>query len=150
MHETTTAVERSYEPSSFRTDRILWFSGSLLIALVVAAAVAVALLGGVHPPRPVTAAPPTAVPALAPPLLQPAPAGDLRSYRSEKSAQLEGYAWADKDAGLARVPIERAMQILAAQGASVPAPSAEGEKGKEVKGKAESGKKAKGKREEGK
>jgi hypothetical protein len=51
-----------------------------------------------------------------PPALQSDPAGDLADYLAKQQAALEGYAWVDRDRGLARIPIERAMEILAARG----------------------------------
>lgn len=59
------------------------------------------------PPRPVPRAdiPPA-------PLLQPHPASDLAQERALQHARLHGYAWVDRDAGIARIPIERAMALL--------------------------------------
>lgn len=50
------------------------------------------------------------------PALESAPRTDLAAYRAEKRRLLEGYAWVDRDAGRARIPIEAAMRMLA-QGA---------------------------------
>jgi hypothetical protein len=55
------------------------------------------------------------------PRLQAHPQTDLARFRAEKQALLSGYAWADPQHDYARVPIERAMQIYAAQHAH-PAP----------------------------
>ncbi|HEY4301993.1 MAG TPA: hypothetical protein VGM73_14040 [Candidatus Didemnitutus sp.] len=41
---------------------------------------------------------------------------DWRAVRAETRAHLEGYGWVDRRAGLARIPIDRAMAIMAAQG----------------------------------
>jgi hypothetical protein len=54
--------------------------------------------------------------AFAPPQLQSDPAGDLRDYLAAQRARLEGYAWADREKGLVRIPIERAMAMIAARG----------------------------------
>ncbi len=64
-------------------------------------------------------APPEAFP---PPRLQSDPAGDLRDYQAAQRARLEGYAWADRERGLVRIPIERAMEMIAARGAAAYAP----------------------------
>jgi len=50
--------------------------------------------------------------------LQPAPQQDIAVFRSEKARALEGYAWADPDHRYARIPIERAMALLATQHAA--------------------------------
>jgi hypothetical protein len=45
------------------------------------------------------------------PLLQTDPAADLRAFRAREDSVLEGYGWADRAAGKARVPVERAMEM---------------------------------------
>lgn len=60
---------------------------------------------------------PTLLEALAPyeppsPRLQVQPAEDLRQLRTEERAVLESYAWVDEAAGIARVPIDRAIELL--------------------------------------
>jgi len=41
---------------------------------------------------------------------------DLEETRREADQQLHSYGWIDKDAGIARVPISRAMEIIAREG----------------------------------
>jgi hypothetical protein len=52
------------------------------------------------------------------PRLQSDPAADLRAFQASQSAQLQGYAWVDRDRGLVRVPIDRAMEMIAARGSA--------------------------------
>jgi hypothetical protein len=60
-------------------------------------------------------------PALPPePRLQTDPMRDLLELRAREGAQLHGYAWADRQTGHVRIPIERAMALLATDGASTP------------------------------
>jgi hypothetical protein len=49
------------------------------------------------------------------PRLQADPLGDLRALRAEEDALLHGYTWVDRKAGTVRIPIERAMDLLAGQ-----------------------------------
>ncbi len=56
------------------------------------------------------------------PRLQSDPAGDLRRYRQEQRTALQSYAWVDRGRGLARIPIKRAMEIIAARGDAAYAP----------------------------
>lgn len=63
--------------------------------------------------------PPT---AFAPPRLQSDPAGELRDYQAAEKARLSAYAWADREKGLMRIPIERAMGMVAARGREAFAP----------------------------
>jgi hypothetical protein len=53
-----------------------------------------------------------------PPRLQADPATDLAAERAREQAQLDGYAWVDRDAGIARIPVDRAMDILARSSSS--------------------------------
>jgi hypothetical protein len=51
------------------------------------------------------------------PALQKTPHDDLRNFEREQHTALSGYGWVDQSKGLARIPIEQAMQIVAARGA---------------------------------
>jgi hypothetical protein len=51
------------------------------------------------------------VPAL--PRLQSKPASDLGAYRRTQQEKLSSYGWVDKNAGIARIPIDRAIELLA-------------------------------------
>jgi len=63
------------------------------------------------------------------PRLQIAPRDDLRRLHAREDALLHGYGWVDRDAGVARIPIDRAMDLLAQRGLPAqPAPAAEGRK----------------------
>jgi hypothetical protein len=44
------------------------------------------------------------------------PAGHLREFRAAEDAVLNGYAWVDKENGIARVPIDRAMELVVEKG----------------------------------
>ncbi len=59
------------------------------------------------------------------PRLQTSPEADLRILRQEENEILHGYSWVDEEAGIAQVPIERAMEIVAAGGSVEPAPASE-------------------------
>jgi hypothetical protein len=52
------------------------------------------------------------------PRLQVHPVKDLRELHEAEAAILDHYAWVDKSAGLVRIPIARAMDILAARAAA--------------------------------
>lgn len=51
-----------------------------------------------------------------PPLLQPNPRNDLLALRAKEQATLETYGWIDKEKGVVRIPIERAIDVLATRG----------------------------------
>lgn len=57
------------------------------------------------------------------PLLQPAPQPDRVRYFEEKRRVLGGYGWVDRQAGIARIPLDEAMKLMAARGAAAPSPA---------------------------
>jgi hypothetical protein len=44
--------------------------------------------------------------------LDPSPAIDIAAFRAEKRRRLETYGWIDREHGIARIPIDRAMALL--------------------------------------
>ena len=116
--------EPPYEKGDVHFRGVLIFA----VALVVGVVLTLTLVGGMiallaqHPPSSMRASPtgtPSVVPP--PPLLQAQPWEDLRRYREEQSRILSNYAWIDRNAGVVRIPIERAMELVIERG---PAPSA--------------------------
>lgn len=51
------------------------------------------------------------------PQLQADPLADLKRFQRAKGEQLTIYAWVDRSKGLIRIPIDRAMELIAARGA---------------------------------
>jgi len=56
---------------------------------------------------------PQSAPATESPRLQIAPRADMDNMRAAEEKILSGYAWIDKEKGVVRIPIERAMEIIA-------------------------------------
>lgn len=52
------------------------------------------------------------------PRLQVTPRLDMRAYREREELLLETFGWADRQAGTARIPIERAMDLYVERGVS--------------------------------
>lgn len=48
--------------------------------------------------------------------LETAPQLDLATYRARKERELHGLGWVDRQRGIAHIPIETAMDILAQRG----------------------------------
>jgi hypothetical protein len=61
-------------------------------------------------PRPVT---PPAVPA---PVLQISPRADMARFKAEEDREMTSYGWVDRDRGVVRIPIDRAMAKVAKDG----------------------------------
>ena len=53
------------------------------------------------------------------PRLQPNPPADLNKFRAQEEQILNSYGWVDQQAGVAHIPIEQAIDILAANGLPV-------------------------------
>ena len=56
---------------------------------------------------------------LGPPGLQTEPWTDLKKFRAEQLAHLHGYGWVDEPAGVARIPIDKAKELLLKRGLPV-------------------------------
>jgi hypothetical protein len=50
------------------------------------------------------------------PRLQPSPTQDMLEMLQAENARLQSYGWVDRSAGIARIPIDRAMQFVIQQG----------------------------------
>ena len=50
------------------------------------------------------------------PRVQVRPALDLEKLRAAEDTQLNSYGWVNRDAGVARIPIHRAMQLILERG----------------------------------
>jgi hypothetical protein len=60
--------------------------------------------------------PPRSLPLASEPPLPAQPKHDLREVRAAEDRVLNSYGWVDREAGIARIPISRAMEILADEG----------------------------------
>ncbi len=56
------------------------------------------------------------------PQLQPDPTADMDSFRAREDQVLNSYDWVDKDNGVVRIPIDRAMQLIEQRGLPVRVP----------------------------
>lgn len=109
------ASQRSGHEGAAVSWRLVLGVVAILVGVVVVAVVAIhfALSDWAVPQHAQVVARPGTVPP--PPRLQPEPRTDLAQLRSEKSALLSGYAWADAGHDFARIPIDRAMALYAQQ-----------------------------------
>ena len=60
--------------------------------------------------------PPAAPPS---PRLQLAPPADLQTFRAREEAELNSYGWINRTAGVVRIPIDRAMELVLQEGLPV-------------------------------
>ncbi len=117
MADTPSGAERArYMAEDLHLKAIV--AGALSIAAAIAfalvAAFAVVHLGNDGRPAPNLAAHFGRPPSIeGDAVLQPNPAQDIRTFTAEKRRLLDGYAWVDREHGIARIPIERAMALIA-------------------------------------
>ena len=67
----------------------------------------------------VTAAVAATRPQFPEPRLQVAPQDDLATFRAREDEELKTYEWVDRKAGVVRIPIEKAMDLLVRKGLPV-------------------------------
>ncbi|HVO23505.1 MAG TPA: hypothetical protein VMW56_07735 [Candidatus Margulisiibacteriota bacterium] len=58
------------------------------------------------------------------PRLQPDPLQDLQTMRAQEDALLNSYGWVDRKAGVVRIPVQRALELLAQRGLPARQPAA--------------------------
>jgi hypothetical protein len=109
------------------TDVNVWAVGKFAIGLVIVCVVSIVLLFGLlkfFQSREETSVANTVEPTkLFPePQLQKTPIPDLKAIRAEEDKLLNGYAWVDQPKGVVRIPVDRAIEVLAKRG--LPARSA--------------------------
>jgi hypothetical protein len=94
--------------------------GLLVVGIILGAAIVIAvavslglmgLFGGFA--RPLARAEHHAMPV---PRLEPHPLADRARYEARQQAKLTGYQWIDRGKGIVRIPVARAMQVLAERG----------------------------------
>ena len=106
------------------TDVNVWAVAKFAIGLVIVCVVSIVLLFGLlkfFQSREETSVANTIEPTkLFPePQLQKTPIPDLKAIRSEEDNLLNGYAWVDQPKGVVRIPVQRAIEVLAKRGLPV-------------------------------
>ena len=113
-------TEPGYETRDVKIRPLVWLATSIVLGAAVVHVALWLLLTffkeearNSDPPRSPLAAqtqtPPT-------PRLQERPVHDYQSLRAEQEQVLHSYGWIDKERGIVRIPIERAMEIFVERG----------------------------------
>jgi hypothetical protein len=100
--------------------RGLGWGAAIIVGSIGCALLAAALLLRARGPAANTPPHPFQAPA---PLLQPAPQPDRGAYFADKRRLLDSYGWVDRQAGVARIPLDEAMKLLAARGVAAARPA---------------------------
>jgi hypothetical protein len=56
------------------------------------------------------------LPAVAAPVLQTSPRTDMARFKAEEAGEMTSYGWVDRDRGVVRLPIDRAMAKVVQDG----------------------------------
>ena len=111
-----------YETEDFSPRGIRWFTAGLAVLAVMVLVLMAALLwflSGGRPPGQGVVTPSVPAPNMSPePDLQVASSQDYLNMRAAEEAQLHSYGWVDRQAGIVRMPIERAIELLTERGLS--------------------------------
>jgi hypothetical protein len=113
--------EVSHETSDIDLRPIAMWSVALVILVVMILALLLWLFGHFSKREDRlghrTAGVPASAPVTAAPQLQISPRSDMAEMRAAEEKTLRSYGWVDKQKGVARIPIERAMELLAERAA---------------------------------
>ncbi|PYV23403.1 MAG: hypothetical protein DMG24_14050 [Acidobacteria bacterium] len=113
---------RGHERRDASIRNVVLFGVALGVTIVFGLLVSAAVFHyfAVHQPLGPPASPFENVRTLPPaPRLQVTPAQDLQHYRADEDTALNSYGWVDRKAGVVRIPIDRAMDLLLAKGLPV-------------------------------
>lgn len=116
-------IPPAYEASYLNLWTIVLAGVGLLVMIGIVLALTALLysLFGFRGVTPGAPAPPPLEDAPIPgPRLQAAPREDLQQLLGDQQARLDSYGWVDEEGGIAHIPIEQAMRIVAEQGLPEP------------------------------
>jgi hypothetical protein len=115
------STRAGYEVSDARVGPLLRW-GVILAAVTAFSFVTVSLVSwgftrmaerGERPPPPMMSRKAELPPE---PRLQVRPQSDYERFRAREDAALQGYGWVDRERGIVKIPIERAIEVLAERG----------------------------------
>lgn len=116
--------DTAHEETDINVRAIIWFVVVLTIIVLVTDGAMIALFKGLeyYEVKNDPAVSPLFLPAGRPlpaPGLQTTPWTDLKHYRADADAYLHSYGWVDEKIGVARIPIEKAKEMLLQKGLPV-------------------------------
>lgn len=105
--------ERRHEPNRVATGVVAWFALGLAVTVALVIVGTRLSLGTAEPPK---AAQLPAIDVPPAPRLQVDAPADLAAMRAQEDRILGSYGWVDRSAGKVRIPIDRAMDLVAQRG----------------------------------
>jgi hypothetical protein len=112
--QTGSASGPGYEKRDLEPRTIALFAAGGAVVILFAAALAYWMVHGASKQDAARQAsrPPAAREAAPGPRLQVRGSNELRALREAEESLLNSYAWIDKEKGIVRIPVERAMEML--------------------------------------
>ncbi len=118
-------IELGYEETDVAYKKVLPWIVALFGFLGVSSVVAFVMYGILVPkePEPNASTFPPAESRRKPPepIVQGNPIEDMQKFRAAEEKSLTRYSWKDKNAGIVRIPVDKAMELFAARGEQTPA-----------------------------
>lgn len=112
--------QKAYEISDARFRAIMWAGVALMVVMIAAFVLMYALLGHFESREQAMATPPSPLvegrPLPPEPRLQVTPDIDLDSFRAIEDSLVNSYGWVVKEAGVVRIPVDRAMELMLERG----------------------------------
>ena len=111
----------NFEATDFSSSGVFWFSLGVAV-MVAASAIVVGFImhfWGIWPDVGASAIAAPGRMGVSAPQLQTTPAADLQRIRTHEDRILNSYAWSDRQTGVVRIPVERAMELLVQRGLPV-------------------------------
>jgi hypothetical protein len=120
IDEINERLPKDYEPNVINFRGLWWTAGGLAALIVFGFLLMQGLtqLFGTSRESKERRPTPESLASSAEPTLEPNQAAALAALRTVEQARLNGYAWIDKEAGTARIPIARATEILSQHAAA--------------------------------
>ncbi|MEP0766709.1 MAG: hypothetical protein HRF45_09245 [Fimbriimonadia bacterium] len=113
-------TQLGYEPRDVSTGPLLKWAIALAVFIVASLMVSLGIYSLTMPPPEKMRQKTGPINAVQPmpdaPILQVNPALDMRKFRIEEDRTLHSYGWVDQARGIAHIPVERAMELIAEKG----------------------------------
>jgi hypothetical protein len=109
----------SHEASDISLRTALWFAAALVVGFVLTAFLVGWFQNGMdHSQRTWPHQPGNPDPQFqaTSPTLQAGPSGDLETFRRAEDKALQSYGWVDRKAGVVRLPLQRARELILQRG----------------------------------
>ncbi|HET6645410.1 MAG TPA: hypothetical protein VFG65_07930 [Fimbriimonadales bacterium] len=120
MSDGPAAPKLGYEPKDFLSKKALFYFGlshfAGLAAVLVVVYLIYAFFLGTGPKFPKSPLANDITDTAVAPVLQSNPGADIKKLHIADAGRLDEYGWVDKDAGIAHIPIEKAIDIAVAKG----------------------------------